>query len=71
MSIGKLLKAAIKFAPILVPAAPVIVAGAKAVIRSQKKGGSLNDELPAIMAGVAAGKMVADSFKRSKTNAAN
>jgi hypothetical protein len=64
MNIGKILKAIAKIAPVVLPAAPLVIAGGKAVLRSQKKGGSLVDELPAIMAGVSAAHAVADALKK-------
>lgn len=68
MSLGNLFKAAMKLAPLVVPLAPAIVAGGKAVVRSQKKGGSLNEELPVIIAGVTAAKLVVDALKKRKVS---
>lgn len=64
MNIGKLLKAVAKAAPVILPAAPLVIAGGKAVLRSQKKGGSLADELPAILAGVSAAHAVAEAIRK-------
>lgn len=57
------LKDILKIAAIVAPAAPLIVAGGKAVVRSQKKGGSLVEELGTIMAGVAAAKAAHAAIK--------
>lgn len=64
MKLKNLLKLAGKLAPVLIPAAPLVIAGGKAVIRSQKKGGSLVEELPTIMAGVAAATAARDALRK-------
>ena len=66
MKLKSLLKLAGQLAPVIIPAAPLVIAGAKAVVRSQKKGGSLGEELPTILAGVAAAGTVRDAVKARK-----